>query len=207
MSASVIPLATSAIGLVSSLTSGSSASSAAKSASQKAGKVADKQTQLYDFLKGLVDTASTNGTFDSNAQMNEARSESDKSMTRDVNNAAGAYRIMGYNPGDSPAQEGLTAIQGRYMTDLANKAYSAKQNALLQQLSAYNMVGSSSLGTAANVYQNQANTSQNQANQAYSGVSSLLGNLGSYIPTAGATRSMESVGLKKPDSTNPFYRF
>jgi len=208
-------IASAVIGGGTSLLAADKASSAAKSSSKKAGKVADKQTQLYDFLKQLVDNSSANGVFDSNKQMQEARAESDKSMTRDMNNAAGAFRIAGYTPGDTPITEGLTSIAGNYMQDLANKAYSAKQNALLQQLSAYNMVGSSSLGTAANIYQNQANTSQNQANQAYSGVSSLLGNLGSYIPSAtgsGKDNSMDSImlrnpGLKAPDSTNPFYRF
>jgi hypothetical protein len=208
MSAAMIPIAAAVIGAGATMSAADKASSAAKSANKKSGDVAKRQTDLYDNLKALVDAASANGTFDSNAQMNEARAESDKSMTRDTNNAAGAYRIMGYNPGDTPAQEGLTAIQGRYMTDLASKAYSAKQNALLQQLSAYNMVGSSSLGTASNIYQNQSNTAQQQSNQGYGAVSTLLGNLSATYPVGiNNLRSMESVGLKNPDSSNPFYRF
>jgi hypothetical protein len=165
-----------------SLLGADKAAKASKSATSGARKTADAQVQLFNLLKGLVDESVKSGAFDPDKMMREYRSESDKSLSRSSENLAGTLRTAGYMPGDTPLESRLASNASRYMADLASKSQTSKQDQLYKMLSAYNMVGSSSLGTAANTYQNIASTYQNQANQSYLGLANLLGNVAQYIP-------------------------
>lgn len=133
--------------------------------------------QLADQMKKYVDEAQKSGVYNPDLMMKNARDTYMEQYQQAANNAASAFKIAGYRPGDTPVVMSLRDLANKYAATLANQSMAIKQNALLGLLQAYNMTGATGVGNAANIYANVGNTYQQSANQAFGGLTNLLAEL------------------------------
>lgn len=124
------------------------------------GGLIKRQSKLFDTINGIVKTADQNGQFDPTKQINLASADMARAEGADTLNAAGAARVLGYQPGDSEPQRQEEAIGAKAQVGFAALANSIRQNAFGQRLSAYNSINPGSLNQGIQSYGQMAQASQ-----------------------------------------------
>lgn len=147
--------------------------------------IVDRQTGLFDTLKGIVGNADAKGQFDPGTFLSLLRDDSALNERLDLGNAAGAMRIMGMRPGDSEFNTRSDAIRNKYDLQYRQQDAQIRQGLFNQKLGAYEGLASVLQGAGGNA--NGANAAlQGQYNamaqQAYSQMQNPAGLLASILP-------------------------
>lgn len=161
--ASLIPAALTYLG-------NQSAQSAANKASAKANQLTDRQVKLFDTLMGLVQDADGRGAFSPDERLKQLGMDFKTGQEA----TAGAARIAGYKPGDSPVRDELTS---RTM-DYSKMAGDIRRSALFDKIGAYKGIDPSQLNPAIGQYNNQQQMALSRMQDPSGILSGLMGTMG-----------------------------
>lgn len=175
---------------IAGLMQGNSANRQANDAQAKQWELISRQIKAFDALQGVIGNMESSGAFDPTERVNQAKKDQGDFEKTDLNNTAGAYRIAGYQPGDTPMQSGLDSVRVNYKTNFDRIVGDIRRGAITDRLNAYQGLNSASgsLNSGIGAAGDQANYYRSQ-NQGFGG---LLGNL---MPFLG--------GQKQPKTPNP----
>lgn len=138
------------------------AKSAAKKATGNQKEIIKRQTELFDKLAGIVSGADAAGQFDPQKKLDQLGKDTEYYASRDMGNAAGAARSLGYRPGDTAPLKSLRSIDSSYKLKYGQEAERIRSSAFTDKLSAYRAIDPSSLNPALGAYGNMAQQHQGQ---------------------------------------------
>lgn len=128
--------------------------------------ITDRQTGLYDTLKGIIGKADAQGQFDPGKFISLLRDDMALNQSQDLGNAAGAMRIMGFRPGDSEYNTRTDAIRNKYDLQYRQQDSNIRRGLFQDKLGAYEGAASVLQGAGNNTNAASSQISQLLANQA-----------------------------------------
>lgn len=181
---------------IAGLMQGNGARGQAQDAQNKQWELISRQIKAFDSLQGVIQGMEGSGAFDPTARVEQARKDQGDFEQRDLNNAAGAYRIAGYKPGDSPMQGGLDSVRVNYKSNFDRIVGDIRRGAIFDRLGAYQGLNqaSGSLNTGIGAAGNQADYYRSQD----SGMGGLLGNLMPFLGQMGKKGGTPTQTMRAP---------
>lgn len=147
-----------------------SAQKSANRAQAKAAELTDRQTRLFDTLMGIVENADKSGEFNPDERLRQLGVDFQTGQEQ----TAGAARIAGYRPGDSPVRDELTSRT----LDFAKMRGDIRRSALLDKIGAYRGIDSSTLNPGIQQANNQQQMALGQMQDPSGLLSGLIQGLG-----------------------------
>jgi|GEM_PF-5985759 len=175
------------------------------SASKMSKKTAKWLYNLANEMLAETQAAKKAGVFDPDKIMREMRNLAYDQMQGATNRAAGALRIAGYRPGDTPMDNTLSGIAASYAKEIGNKASAIRQNSLMNLLQAYNSSGATIQGNVANIYQNLAKMEQERSDKMWGGVANLLNSALSYDALLKQSKAAKQAPQQPVSAPTPIF--
>lgn len=165
--------------LISGITGGKSAKKKADRAAGKQSELIKMQVELFKRLKGIVEGYDAEGGFDPKMQLEQLQRDTEHYSQRDMSNAAGSARILGYRPGDSAPLKRIRSIDSKYKLGYAQAANQIRESAFGDRLSAYRAIDPTMLNNGIQTYGQQANAPQPNMGNMFGSIMPFLGGGGS----------------------------
>lgn len=181
------------------------ASKAQRRAQRGQDAVIQRMVDLYDTLMGKVKETEAQGGFNPDYYINQAEKDAARTEGRDLQNVAGAYRTLGYRPGDSAPQDALRGVRSRNLEALDTLRANLRRQAFMDRIAAYGSVGTGSLAQAGGMYGQQFNQAQGRMQNPAGMLASIMPyltpqpNRNASTPGGGRTPTQQgSGGFKIP---------
>ena len=167
--------------------------------------ITDRQTALFDTLKGVVGKADAGGQFDPGTFLSLLRDDTNLNKSQDMANQAAQMRILGYRPGDSEINTRQDAVANKYDLNYRQQDANIRQGLFNQKLGAYEGLAGVLQGAGANTnsasagLQNQYNAMAQLAQSQMQNPGGLIASILPYLQNQKApTNSLPTPAGKAP---------